>query len=127
MSRGVKSVRRDSNPGPRAPKAKNQPRYRSYAVSAIIYHKLPLKVTRKLNASSKFGDEDLWAYFLNSKDVDWVWVRDHARDLVYEGWVQAFSVTSPVREIMLRDVRVYSNEGQNCLLRDRRLTLDWIA
>ncbi len=82
----------------------------AYLVSAVVYHNLPFKVARKLGVSSKFGDEDLWAHFLNSKDVDWVWVRDHARNLVYEGWVQAFSVTTPVREIMLRQVKVYSNE-----------------
>ena len=66
---------------------------------------------RELGYLWLYSDEDLWAHFLNSEDVDWVVVRDHARDLIYEGWVQAFSVTSPVREIVLYDVKVYSNEG----------------
>ena len=80
-----------------------------YLVSAIINHKLLFRSGKLLRVSRKFGDEDLWAYFLNSPEVTWVWVRDHARKLIYEGWVQSFSVESSTRELLLREVKVFSN------------------
>ncbi len=50
-----------------------------------------------------------------SPDVEWVWVRDHTRNLVYEGYIQAFSDTTPLREILLSEVKVYSNESSELL------------
>jgi len=80
-----------------------------YLASAIINHKLLFRSAKFLKVSKKFGDEDLWAYFLNSPEVTWVWVRDHTRKLIYEGWVQSFSVESSIRELLLREVKVFSN------------------
>ena len=80
-----------------------------YLVSAVINHKLLFKSAKLFGVSKKFGDEDIWAYFLNSRNVTWVWVRDHPHKLIYEGWVQSFSVESSVRELLLREVKVFSN------------------
>lgn len=80
-----------------------------YLVSAVMNHKLLFKSAKLVRISKKFGDEDIWAYFLNSRDVTWVWVRDHPRKLIYEGWVQSFSVESSIRELLLREVKVFSN------------------
>lgn len=89
----------------------------AYIVSAGVNHKVLFRSAQFLRVSRKFGDEDVWAYFLNSEDVHWVWVRDHARGLAYAGWVQAFSATPPVREIVLREVEVFSNERGELLYR----------
>lgn len=86
-----------------------------YLVSASIHHKLVFRIAKQFGVSNKFGDEDVWAYFLNSKDVEWIWVRDHSRGLVYEGWVQLFSVTTTIRELLLREVRVYTNDSSEFL------------
>jgi hypothetical protein len=80
-----------------------------YVASAIINHKLLFKSAKFVRVSNKFGDEDIWAYFLNSRNVTWIWVRDHPRKLIYEGWVQSFSVESSNREVLLREVKVFSN------------------
>ena len=80
-----------------------------YLISAVINHKLLFKSAKVFRVSKKYGDEDLWAYFLNSPDVKWIWVRDHTRKLIYEGWVQSFSVESSLREMLLREVKVFSN------------------
>jgi len=47
--------------------------------------------------------------YLIIKDVEWVTVRDHENDLIYDGWVQAFSDDSVDAELLLRDVSVYRN------------------
>lgn len=47
----------------------------------------------------------------NIKEVVWVTVRDHKNDLVYDGWVQAFSNDSREAEMLLRDVSVYKNSN----------------
>lgn len=86
-----------------------------YLVSWFIEDKLLFKIARRLKVTNKFGDEDVWAYFLNSKSVEWVWVRDHSRGLVYQGLVQFFSVTSDVREILLLQVKVFSNDTSECI------------
>jgi hypothetical protein len=62
-----------------------------------------LKVTRK------FGELDVWGFALNSKDVEWVTVRVFSEDLVYDGWINAFSDDGKDAELLLRDVSVYRN------------------
>ena len=76
------------------------------AVSAIDNYHVLYRVSEKLGISRKFGDPDVWSYFLNSPDIRWVAVRDVATDTLYEGAVEAFSDTGAAPELLLRDVRV---------------------
>lgn len=62
-----------------------------------------------IGLTKKFGELDVWGYMLNMKEVIWVTVRDHKNDLIYDGWVQAFSDDSKDAELLLRDVSVYKN------------------
>lgn len=75
-------------------------------VSAIINHQLLFRTATRLGISRKFGDPDVWSYFLNSPDTHWVMVRDIATDTVYEGKVEAFSDTGVAPELLLRRVKV---------------------
>lgn len=66
---------------------------------------------RKIGATHRFGDEDVWEYFHNSPDTgSWLYVRDHQEELVYYGWLEAYSETGDDRELLLSDVEVYTNE-----------------
>lgn len=76
------------------------------AVSAIANHHLLFRAAGFLRISRKFGDPDVWTYFLNSPDIRWVSVRDVANDTVYEGAVEAFSDTGAAPELLLRKVTV---------------------
>jgi hypothetical protein len=78
-------------------------------VSVSSRHKLLNRVARLLQITKKFGELDVWGYMLNMKEVIWVTVRDHKNDLIYDGWVQAFSDDSKDAEILLRDVSLYKN------------------
>ena len=51
----------------------------------------------------------MWNYLFNSSNVEWVFVRDHKTDLVYYGWIEVFSDSEKERELILKDVDVYSN------------------
>ncbi|MBF8276038.1 MAG: hypothetical protein HW390_1111 [Candidatus Brocadiaceae bacterium] len=52
---------------------------------------------------------------LNIKGTVWVAVRDHKNNLIYDGWVQAFSDDSKDAELLLRDVSIYNNDSGECL------------
>ena len=78
-----------------------------YAMTGFVNHKYLYKTARLIGVSKRLGDADIWSYTLNLQDVGWVWVRDHRRGLVYEGWVKAFSDRPPIREILLSEVKVY--------------------
>lgn len=47
---------------------------------------------------------------MNSQIPEWVIVRDIENDLMYEGWVQAFSDSTERDELFLRDVKVFTNK-----------------
>lgn len=79
-------------------------------VTKMVQDKWVHKLARRYKISNKFGDENLYTRFLNSKEVDWVWVRDRRTDLIYEGDVQAFSETDGMREIVLSDVKIYNSK-----------------
>jgi len=68
------------------------------------------KLADFLGVSRKYGDENLFSFFLNSDDIDWVYVRDFERDLTYEGRVHSYSETDHLQEILLYDVTVYGYE-----------------
>ncbi|MGN2613014.1 DUF6338 family protein [Aliivibrio fischeri] len=79
----------------------------------VIYihtHKLHFRLMRKLGITKKFGELDVWGYVMNSPDVTWITVRDIENNLMYDGWVQAFSDDSKEAEILLSDVVVYKND-----------------
>ncbi len=47
---------------------------------------------------------------MNSPDTEWVTIRDISNNLMYDGWVQAFSDNSKEAELLLGDVAVYKND-----------------
>lgn len=70
---------------------------------------------RKIGATNRYGDEDVWEYLHNSDVSSWLYVRDHKQNLVYYGWLELFSESGDDRELLLSDVEVYSNETDEWL------------
>lgn len=81
----------------------------AFLISAGINHKLLHRFAKKLKITKKFGQLDVWSYTFDSPDIGWVIVRDLDKDLMYQGWVEAFSDTYENNELLLRDVNVYRN------------------
>ena len=78
----------------------------AFLVSACLQHKWITRVGNWLRVTSKYGDENLYTYFLNAEETRWVWVRDKANDLTYEGQVIAYSENDHSHELVLYDVVV---------------------
>lgn len=80
-------------------------------VSAAANHNLLHRAAERMGISRRFGEPDVWSHFLNSPEIRWIAVRNLSADVVYEGWVEAFSDTGQSPEIVLRDVSVYRNSS----------------
>lgn len=79
------------------------------SISAAINYKLLHRFAKRIKITKKFGQLDVWSYTFDSPDIGWVIVRDLNQDLMYQGWVEAFSDTFEANELLLRDVMVYRN------------------
>jgi len=76
----------------------------------LVNYKIFHKFAQKLLISQKYGDENLYSYYLNAKEIDWVYVRDFERKLTYQGRVVSFSENDKVQELVLADVTVFAYE-----------------
>ncbi len=83
--------------------------------SWIENKKLITRFARKFKIADKYGEENLYSYFLNSKEVKEVYVRDIANNLTFHGEVDSFSETEQISEITLRDVKVYRYDDSSFL------------
>lgn len=81
----------------------------AFLVSAAINYKILHRIAKKLKITKKFGQLDVWSYVFDSPDIDWIIVRDSKNDLMYQGWVEAFSDTYDNNELFIREVTVYRN------------------
>ncbi len=55
------------------------------------------------------GETDIWDYLHKNSNYQWFVVRDLKFDLAYFGWIEAFSDSGDKRELLMREVDVYSN------------------
>jgi hypothetical protein len=81
---------------------------------AASNHKLFTRFLQWIGATKTYGDEDVWDFTLNSKnaEVEYAHFRDFSNNLVYAGWINTFSETEKLRELLLRDVQVYDFGGK---------------
>ena len=72
-----------------------------------------MKFLHKINATTRYGDEDVWSHTLNSDeaDVEYVHLRDLENGYIFAGWVNTYSETEDFRELLLQDVIVYNEEA----------------
>lgn len=80
-------------------------------VTVASSRKIHFRIARGLGITKKFGELDVWGFVFNSPQVEWATIRDHSRNLAYDGWVQLFSDDSTNAELLLRDVQVYKNDS----------------
>jgi len=82
----------------------------SFIVSACVCHKVICTVGNWMHVTSKYGDENLYSYFMNRKENEWIYVRDKENNLTYEGRAGWYSEREQVHELVLHDVIVYRYE-----------------
>lgn len=76
-------------------------------LTCAVQKKWMHRLARRIRVSDKFGDENLFTYFLNSPETAWLWIRDHNHGVIYEGMKHSMSEASNVCELVLTEVRVY--------------------
>lgn len=77
-------------------------------VSLIDNHKWINQLAQRVSLSNKYGDQNLYSYFLNAKETQVVYVRHAKRGLTFHGSVQSYSETDNIKELVLYDVTVYT-------------------
>lgn len=80
----------------------------AFIASLIENKKIINKVAEYIGVSRKYGDENLYSLFLNSKNIEFIYLRDIKNHLTYHGWVKSFSENDTISEIRLCDVAVYN-------------------
>jgi hypothetical protein len=83
----------------------------AFVSAFLVNHKVFHRLGNKIRVSRKYGDENLYTFYLNSKELDWVYVRDFERKLTYQGRIFSFSENDTCQEVVLSDVTVFGYEA----------------
>jgi len=77
-------------------------------------YKIVTRFVQMIGATKRFGDEDVWDFVFNSssRSVNYLFFRDFEQRVVYAGYVDLFSESGQLRELVLRGVTVYDFEGE---------------
>ncbi len=80
----------------------------------IVAHKILYKIANKTKLSSKHGESDVWDVALSPNNVEWVNVRKD--NLIYNGEIRNYSEKNNTREVLLANVRVFTDNKENELM-----------
>jgi len=83
----------------------------SLLASYAVNHKWLTRFARYCRISNKYGDENLFYYYLNNRNIKWVYIRDFPKKMTYVGRLDSFSENNGVQELSLLDVDVYGLEN----------------
>lgn len=81
-----------------------------FALSFLINRQFLHRIGQILHITKVSGEIDVWSNLFNNPTTQWIVVRDLSNDIMYDGWVEAFSdSTDQQDELLLREVKVYQN------------------
>jgi len=83
------------------------------------------KFGKYLNLTTKFGDENLYSYFLHADNVNEVYIRDIDKNITYHGLIDSFSETEEFKEIVLRDVKIYDYSSSELMYKLDKIYLSY--
>lgn len=95
----------------------------AFGFSVAINRKWLFDIAKYLRITRKFGDPDVWAFAFNTKEVSWATVRDLENNLMFAGYVRAYSDVEENAELFLSDVIVYNEKTGAELYRADRMYL----
>lgn len=87
----------------------------AFVAAYLNRYKIINKIGKFLKATNRYGDEDVWNYFHNMPDTEWVVVRDHKTNLAYYSAIAVFSDSDKTRELLLQDADVFDNNSGDFL------------
>jgi hypothetical protein len=87
-------------------------------VAKLQTHSIPHRILRRFSLTQRTNEVNIWQLTLNSPDIDnWVTVRHHDNNKIYQGWVRGYSDGGDERELLLVDVTVFAqSEGKDELV-----------
>lgn len=80
-----------------------------FVLSFFSKKRLVNRIGQKLKATTLISDNDVWEDFLDLWSGKWVFVRDKIRNLTYYGYIDLYSESNKTREVVIRDVKVYTD------------------
>jgi len=81
-----------------------------FIIGLIISKKIVNRILQRTGLTKRYGDNDVWSFYLNLQETDWVTVRDQKNNLSYFGQIVVFSDSEETREIVLQSVDVYQSD-----------------
>lgn len=92
---------------------------------ALKHHKIITRVLQFIKVTNRYGDEDVWDFTLNSteKMTRYINLRDTRTGVTFSGYVEVFSETPALRELLLRNVRAYDTDSGTQVFEIPRLYL----
>jgi hypothetical protein len=79
----------------------------AYITSWLVNFKFFNKIGQFFKITTKYGDENLFSYYLNAVEIDWIYVRDPEFNLTYQGRITSYSENQSIQEIVLSQVTVF--------------------
>lgn len=86
-----------------------------FIASVIETKKYITRFAQFIGIGSKYGEENLYSYFLNQPHITEVYVRDVEYDKTFHGIIDSFSETQEICELSLRNVKVYEYQTSTYL------------
>jgi hypothetical protein len=76
-------------------------------------HKIVTRILNKIGASNHIADQDIWEFVFTSDapKIKFAHVRDYENEVIYAGYVRAYSDRLDLRELAMTDVQVFNGEG----------------
>lgn len=81
----------------------------SLIIAGICQKDWIFNLLKKIGLTNRYGDDDVWAKFL--ADEVWMIIRIPSTNLAYFGYAIYFSDSGEKRELVLKDVSVYTNDA----------------
>jgi len=77
-------------------------------------YKIVTRFLNKIGATNHIADQDIWEFMFNSDQpkIKYSHVRDYSNELIYAGYVVAYSERTDLRELAMVDVCVYDSQAQ---------------
>lgn len=91
--------------------------------SAFIRKKILYKIAKFFKVSYKFGDENLFYDFMRKDKTNAIYLKDIKNNIIYHGYVDYYSESDTIRELVLRDVDVYSYKDSKFYFLHQRFIL----
>ena len=79
-------------------------------VSLTSNRKWLFRIASRCRLTSKFGEPNVWSFAFDNERVKWAVVRDLEKNLMFYGYVRAFSDLDESPELLLTDVIVYDEK-----------------